>query len=44
MVLSYLQLTKPTIVLLILVTSIPSVLMAFAGNFEQRALSGGRWC
>ena len=31
---AYWQLTKPTIVMLILVTSIPSVLMAFAGNFE----------
>ena len=40
MVLSYLQLTKPTIVLLILVTSIPSVLMAFAGNFELRVFVG----
>ncbi len=38
--LSYLQLTKPTIVLLILVTSIPSVLMAFAGSFELRVFVG----
>ena len=33
---AYWQLTKPTIVMLILVTAIPAVLMAFAGNFELR--------
>ena len=37
---AYLQLTKPTIVLLILVTSVPSLLMAFAGNFELRVFVG----
>ena len=33
---NYLQLTKPTIVLLILVTSVPSLLMAGAGNVSWR--------
>jgi len=37
---AYWQLTKPTIVLLIVVTSIPSVLMAFAGNFELGVFVG----
>ena len=38
--LNYLQLTKPTIVLLILLTAIPALLMAFAGNFELRVFIG----
>lgn len=37
---AYWQLTKPTIVLLILMTAIPAVLMAFAGNFELRVFIG----
>ena len=36
----YLTMTKPTIVLLILVTSLPSLLMAFGGDFDWRVFSG----
>lgn len=37
---AYLRMTKPTIVMLILVTAIPASLMAFAGNFELRVFVG----